>query len=71
MCWFRGCIVHAIFRDFETKKSSWYVIGRMNNIQNFSRIDLVTAGLESVLYMLFFLDFETRKSSLACYWLNE
>ena len=26
----------------------------MNNMQNFSRNDLVTAGLEFVLYMLFF-----------------
>ena len=26
----------------------------MNNMQKFSGIDLVTAGLESVLYMIFF-----------------
>ena len=44
----------------------------MNNMQNFSGIDLVTVGLEVVLYMLFFfLDFETEKSSFVCYWFNE
>ena len=35
----------------------------MNNMKNFYGIDLVTTGLEFVLYMLFFLDFETEKSS--------
>ena len=43
----------------------------MNNMQKNFGTDLVTTGLEVVLYMFFFLDFETEKSSLVCYWLNE